>query len=339
MNVIAFEIEDWEADAFRELGHAFNVTTTIEPLRADNVVKHADAEAISTFINSQLGRDVLEKFHDLKLITTRSTGFDHIDIEYCNANGITVCNVPEYGSNTVAEHVFGLLLTISHRLEEAIDRTRKGDFSPRGLQGFDLKGRTLGVIGTGDIGISAIRIAKGFGMRVFAHDIAEDRDAAAELGFEYMSLDALLEQSDVVTLHVPANDQTRHLIGQSEFEKMRDGSVLINTARGEVVDIRAMARALAEGKLSAAGLDVLPEEPVIREEAELLRSVYEREHNLQTLLADHVLTHMRNVVVTPHSAFNTREAVQRIIDTTLENIRSFATDEPRHVVGDWVGTQ
>ncbi len=332
MKIVAFEVEDWEADAFGELSDDHGIETTDAALRPSNAGDYADAEIISTFINSQLGKNVLEQFDKLKMIATRSTGFDHIDLDHCRERGIVVANVPDYGANTVAEHVFGLLLTISHRLEEAIDRTRKGDFSPRGLQGFDLKGRTLGVVGTGDIGMSVIRIARGFDMEVLAFDIAPDEDAAKEFGFRYRTFDEVLGESDVITLHVPANDKTHHLINDEAFGKMGEGAVLINTARGEIVDIRAMARALAEGRLSAAGLDVLPEEPVIREEAELLRSVYEREHNLETLLANHVLTHMRNVVVTPHSAFNTREAVRRIIDTTTANIRAFARGEPQNHV-------
>jgi D-lactate dehydrogenase len=169
-------------------------------------------------------------------------------------------------------------------------------------------------------------------MDVVAFDIEPDEEAAKQLDFRYASMDELLAGSDVVSLHVPANEKTRHLISRDAFEKMKDGAVLINTARGDVVDTRALVRALAEKKLSAAGLDVLPEEPVIREEAELLRSVYEQRHDLTTLLANHVLVHMRNVVVTPHSAFNTREAVQRILDTTVENIQAFAHGDPINVV-------
>jgi D-lactate dehydrogenase len=332
MKIAVFEVEDWEAEAFEQLDDRFDVHTTSQPLRSNMDDDLRDSEGISTFINSHLSADVLKQFNHLKLIATRSTGVDHIDLDYCNEHGITVCNVPSYGANTVAEHVFGLLLTISHRLEQAIDRTRKGDFSPRGLQGFDLKGRTLGVIGTGDIGLHAIRIARGFDMEVLAYDIVQKDEAARELGFRYCNLNELLEQSDIITIHVPANKKTHHMIGHDQFARMRDGAVLINTARGEIVDIQAMVRALAEGTLAAAGLDVLPEEPVIREEAELLRSVYEREHNLDTLLADHVLTHLRNVVVTPHSAFNTREAVQRIIETTIENITTYADGDPANPV-------
>ncbi|KAA1261092.1 D-lactate dehydrogenase [Rubripirellula obstinata] len=323
MNITIFDVEDWERETFERLREDHELTLTADSLTAQNASQFSDADVISTFVYSDLDDETLKKFDHLKLIATRSTGFDHIDMDHCNDREIAICNVPEYGSATVAEHTFGLLLTISHRLEEAIDRTRKGDFSPRGLQGFDLEGKTFGVIGTGNIGQHVIRIAHGFGMNVIAFDLQPNADAAEKFGFDYVEFDELLKQSDVVSLHVPGSAKTKHLIGADQFKLMKRGAVLINTARGALVDERAMLRSLAEGNLAAAGLDVLSEEPVIREEAELLRRVYEQHHSLDTLLVDQVLIRMRNVVVTPHSAFNTREAVQRIIDTTVDNIVAF----------------
>jgi D-lactate dehydrogenase len=333
MKICIFELEEWERDECAHLGEAHELEMLSEPLTPENAADHADAEVISTFIYSKITPEVVEALGDLRLIATRSTGYDHIPLDACRDRDITVCNVPTYGQTTVAEHVFGLLLVISHKLDQGIDRTRKGDFTSKGLQGFDLIGKTMGVVGTGDIGMETVRIARGFRMDVLAVDIEPDEEAADRLEFRYVGLDDLLERSDVVSLHVPANEKTRHMVGSDQFARMKEGSVLINTSRGAVVDTRALIRALAEGGLAAAGLDVLPEEPVIREEAELLRSVYEKRHNLGTLLADHVLVHMRNVVVTPHSAFNTREAVGRILETTVGNIQSFAAGEPENVVG------
>lgn len=332
MKIAVFDLEKWESEPFEKLRGDHDVDLRSESLTSDNADEFGDVEVVSPFIYSQLQRPTLERLKNLKLIATRSTGFNHIDMNYCADHDIAVANVPVYGQNTVAEHVFGLLLTISHRLDEAIDRTRKGDFSPRGLQGFDLHGKTMGVIGTGNIGMHTIRIARGFGMNVLAFDVKQDEEAARDLGFRYVAMDNLLSQSEVISLHVPLNDKTRHLLGEEEFDKMKDGAVLINTSRGDVVDIRALARALAEKKVAAAGLDVLSEEPVVREEAELLRSVYQRKHDLDTLLADHVMIRLRNVVVTPHSAFNTREAVGQILDTTVENILRFAEGSPHNVV-------
>jgi len=334
MRIVVFELEDWEREAFERLHEEHDVELLSEPLSRENAGKHADAEVISTFIYSRPSREVLEELPNLKLIATRSTGFDHIDLDHCEQNDVAVCNVPTYGENTVAEHVFGLLLTLSHKLDQAIDRTRKGDFSPRGLQGFDLEGKTLGVIGTGNIGRHTIRIARGFGMAVLAQDVQPDEEAARELGFEYVELDELLHRADVISLHVPSTPQTRHLLSHEQFDQMKDGVVIINTSRGDVIDNQALVRGLAEGKVQGAGLDVLPEEPVIREEAELLRSVYERKHNLDALLADHVLIRLRSVAVTPHSAFNTREAVSRILETTVANIESYLKGEGQNVVNE-----
>lgn len=335
MKIVVFEFEEWERgffDHFRAGGH--EVRYEERPLDVEIAAAHADADVVSTFIYSRLDRAVLSRLGRLKLIATRSTGFDHIDTGYCRDAGIRVSNVPSYGESTVAEHVFALLLALSHRIPEAVARTRQGDFSQRGLQGFDLCGRTLGVVGTGRIGHKVIRIARGFEMPVLAYDVHPDREAERALGFSYVDMEELLRRSDIVTLHVPGEAATHHLIAAREFALMKDGAVLINTARGNVVDVKALLRALADGKVAAAGLDVLPEEPAIREEAELLRSLFTRRHDLETLLADQVLLHMRNVLITPHSAFNTREAVQRIVRTTVENIGGYLGGAPRNLVGE-----
>jgi D-lactate dehydrogenase len=332
VKIVIFEVEPWERETFVQLQDGDEVEFTEAPLTRENAGQYADAEVISTFIYSDLNAEILQKFDNLQLIATRSTGFDHIDTNYCQERGIKVSNVPTYGKNTVAEHVFGLLLTISHNLTKAIDRTRKGDFSQVGLQGFDLRGKTLGVIGTGDIGECTIEIAKGFRMEVIAFDVKPKEELASRLGFRYVEMDEVLSTADILTLHLPANEKTHHLLSTDEFAKMKDGMILINTSRGSIVDIQALVRALADGKVAAAGLDVLPEEPVMREEAELLRSMYRKRHDLEMLLADHILLRLRNVVVTPHSAFNTREAVQRILDTTADNILNFARDKPQNIV-------
>lgn len=334
MKITAFETEKWECDALMDLSKEVRIECVGEALDATTAERYADSEVVSTFIYSKMSAEVLGKLPKLKMIATRSTGFDHIDQEYCRDHGITICNVPTYGKNTVAEHTFALLLAISHRMIEAVDRTRRGDFSFQGLQGFDLRGKTLGVVGTGEIGECVIEVANGFALQVIAYDIKPRQDLAQRLGFSYVSMDELLERCDILTLHVPAVPQTRHMIGDTEFGKLKKGAVLINTSRGSVVDAQALVHALADGTVSAAGLDVLAEEPTIREEAELLRSVFRREHedDLRSLLADNVLLRARNVIITPHSAFNTREAVRRILETTVENIVGFVQGEPKNVV-------
>lgn len=332
MKIVIFNVEPWERETFDRLNGDHQLEYVDSTLTAKNAHQYQDAEIISTFIYSDLHANVLEQLPNLKLIATRSTGFDHIDSDYCQEHDIKVCNVPTYGEHTVAEHVFGLILAISHRLIEASERTRKGDFSLKGLQGFDLRGKTLGVIGTGNIGLCVIEIANGFRMKTVAFDIKPKEDMATKLGFRYAPLEEVLATADIITLHLPANPKTENFISSEQFDRMKAGVVLINTSRGTIVDTRALLRALAEEKVAAAGLDVLPEEPTMREEAELLRSVYSQHHNLDTLLADHVLLRLRNVIITPHSAFNTREAVQRIADTTVDNILAFAKGQPQKVV-------
>ncbi len=333
MKIAVYECENWECDVFQPLADDHQIVTTGKALNADTAHEHADAEIISTFIYSKLNRGVLERVPHLKMIATRSTGVDHIDLDYCREHGIMVCNVPTYGTATVAEHTFALLLAVCRKLPEAIDRTRRGDFSPAALQGRDLYGKTIGVIGTGSIGSHVVRIARGFDLRVLAYDVNPREELTRQYRCEYVDMDTLLVESDFITLHVPAIPQTYKLIGAEQFRKMKRGAILINTSRGSVVDTTALTEALANGTVAAAGLDVLPQEPVIREEAELLRSVYQRRHeqDLATLLADNVLLRLRNVVITPHNAFNTVEAVTRILQTTLENIAAYTKGEPINV--------
>lgn len=332
MKIQVFEMRQHEVDAFAALKQDSAVSFTEQPLTQANASDFADAEIISIFINSRIDRAALDQLTSLKMIATRSTGFDHIDVGCCAERAIPVCNVPSYGENTVAEHVFALLLSISHRLPEAIERARSSRFSPEGLEGFDLAGKTLGVVGAGNIGRHVIRIANGFAMTVVAHDIHTDPALAAALGFRYLRLDQLYAQSDIISLHLPATARTEGLIDAEAFAQMKDGVVIINTARGSIIDSQALVVALSSGKVAAAGLDVLPEEPLIREEAELIGAICESGRDLRGLLADHVLLRMPNVIITPHSAFNTLEAVRRIIDTTVANIDAFLHGAPQNEV-------
>ena len=332
MKIVVFELENWEREIFEKFRAIAEVEYINEPLTVDNAAQYADAQVISTFIYSDLSTEILEHFNQLQLIATRSTGFDQIDLDYCQEQGVTVCNVPNYGEHTVAEHAFGLLLAISHNLIEAAERTRKGDFSFKGLQGFDLRGKTLGVIGTGSIGQCVIEIAKGFRMEVVAYEPKPKQELASKLGFRYAEMEELLSTADIVTLHVPANEKTHHLLSTEQFTLMKSGVILINTTRGSVVDIQALLHALTEGKVAAVGLDVLPEELVLRNASKLLSTVDRKQHELETLLADLVLLRLSNVIVTPHSAFNTREARERILNTTLDNITAFTQGVPQNVV-------
>jgi len=334
MRITIFEAEPWEQQICSELLAEHDIEFSSE-LTIENASNYADAEIISPFIYSRLNRSVLEQFRHLQLIATRSTGYDHIDTEYCQEQKIAVCNVPSYGEHTIAEHVFGLLLAHSRKIYQSIERTRQGDFSFKGLQGFDLRGKTLGVIGTGSIGQCVIEIAKGFRMEVVAFDVKPDRELANRLGFEYADMETVLKTSDIVTLHVPANPKTYHLIAQEELALMKDGAVLINAARGNVVDILALLDVLQAGKISAC-LDVLPQEVILRQEEELFHAVERQPDNagtlLETLFADQLLLRLPNVIVTPHNAFNTREARERILQTTADNITGFLAGKLENAV-------
>ncbi|MDR3448944.1 MAG: hydroxyacid dehydrogenase [Alphaproteobacteria bacterium] len=332
MKIVLFEIEEWEREPLQKLFGGGGAVLVQAPLTAGNAADYAGAEVISSFISSSLDRTILEKLPKLRLIATRSTGFDHIDLDYCNAHNIAVANVPAYGEHTVAEHVFALLLALSRHIPEAAQRTRDGNFNFHGLQGFDLYGKTFGIIGTGHIGRRAAQIAKGFGMKVIAFDMRPQPAEAEAIGFAYVDFSRLLAESDIISLHVPATPQTRHLLSDKEFAAMKQGVVIINTARGVAIDVKALLQALASGKVGAAGLDVLPEEPAIREETELLRQPSAGNRDLQTLLIDHALMHHRNVIVTPHSAFYTKEALDKIIGTTAENISAFLENRPQNIV-------
>lgn len=335
MKIVAFEVEAWEREILDQLKSEHEIRYVEAALSAENVSEYTDAEVISIFIYSELSTEIINQFSHLKLITTRSTGFDQIDLSYCQQHNIVVCNVPNYGEHTVAEHVFALLLALSHKIVDAVERTRERDFSFKGLQGFDLRGKTLGVIGTGSIGRCVIEIAKGFRMEVVAYESSPKEDLAAKLGFRYAELPELLATADIITLHVPANEKTRNFLSTTEFAQMKDGVILLNTTRGSVIDVLALLQALADGKVAAAGLDVLPDEFVMRDESELLKSVVNKEYDdLETLLANQVLLRLSNVIVTPHNAFNTREARERILSTTIANINAFCQGNPQNLVND-----
>lgn len=295
-----------------------------EKFSFDLLKDHRDVEGISVFVGSRLDAESVKGFAQLKLVTTRSTGFDHIDVKTLAKKNIRIGYVPGYGDNTVAEFAFGLLLAVVRKIPFAFYRIRtEGKFSHEGCQGFDLMGKTLGVVGTGRIGKHMIRIANGFGMKVMAYDLKPDRDLSLALNFQYVSLDELLSKADVVSLHVPYFEKTHHLINEESFAKMKQGAIFINTSRGAVVDTAALLRALQTGKLAGAGLDVLEGEEKITDEMSYILYGRTTEQEVKTLAANLILAHAPNVVMTPHIAFYTREALQRILNTDIQNIVSF----------------
>lgn len=330
---LATETEESEGAYLAEgLGGEAALTARPEALQDLSSAELAEVEVLLPFIHSTVDRAAIEAMPGLRVISTRSTGYDHIDLEAARERGIAVANVPAYGENTVAEHAFALMLALSRKVHQAWIRTQRGDYTLEGLRGFDLSGKTLGVVGAGAIGLHVIRIAKGFGMEVLAYDVNQNRLLSEVLNFRYTDLDELLEKSDIVTLHAPAIPATHHMIDRDALSKMRDGALLINTARGSLVDTQALAEALDTGKLAGAGLDALEGEEFMEHEDELLHQTG-AEEKLKVLVRNNILQRRPDVVITPHIAFNSEEALQRILDTTVENVRAFLSGEPRNLVG------
>jgi D-lactate dehydrogenase len=300
-------------------------------LNPKNVQEVSDFDIISVFIYSNVDKQVLSKLSNLKLIATRSTGFDHIDIKKCNEKNIVVSNVPSYGENTVAEHAFALILALSRNVCKAAERTREEKFTIEGLIGFDLKGKTIGVVGVGDIGLHVIRIAKGFGMNVLAYDVKQSEIISEVLGFEYTSLENLLANSDIVTLHVPENKATHHLMNKERFKQIKKGALLINTSRGGIIDTEALIRAVKDKTLAGVGLDVIEGEKIIKEEKE---AVHDKENRkiMNKIANEQALFCKDNFIFTPHIAFYSKEALKRILDTTIKNIQSFLLGEAKNKV-------
>lgn len=315
-----------------------------------------EIECLSIFIGSKINDEFLNDRPNLKFLATRSTGVDHIDLASCRKHGVTVSYVPSYGENTVAEHTFALLLGISRKIRHALTMKRGGTFSFESLRGFELKDKTIGIIGAGRIGLHVIRIANAFGMSVLAHDINRADLLAEVLGFEYVSLDDLLHRSDIISLHAPLTSATIHLLNRETLAKCRPGVIIINTARGALIDTDALVEAMDNGIVGGAGLDVLEDERLFRSDASKLVTEQiiadlqrisspeemhmrnpERLAEIQRLKANESLLSRPNVIFTPHIAFNSAEAVRRIDEVTVQNILSFSAGKPINVVAETVG--
>ena len=272
-----------------------------------------EADIISCFLTTPFPRAILKKLPKLKLLCTRSVGYDHIDLETCREQGITVCNVPDYGSHVIAEHVFALLLSTLRYVGEGDKRVEGGTFDYHGLRGMALKGKTLGIVGTGKIGAKVAQIAHGFEMRILATDLCRTIELEERFGIAYVSLDTLLRESDIITLHLPAGKETHHMINAAAFDTMKDGVILVNTARGALIDSAALLDALKSGKIAHALLDVLEHEQNFAENKELISHPH--------------------VVTTPHIAFYADDSMRNMYLDSLLSIEQWKNGrEPDHVI-------
>jgi D-lactate dehydrogenase len=328
-----FEAEGWEKDVLEKELEGHSIIFTTNWLTKENVNNFKDLEILSVFICSQIDKELIDSLPNLKFIATRSTGFDHIDVNYCKEKGILISNVPEYGTKTVAEWTIGLMLSLMRRIYYAIDQIKEIEsFDLKNLRGEELDEKTLGVIGTGKIGKQVIKLAKAFGMNILAYDVYPDENFAKEYSIKYVSLENLLQNSDVITIHVNLSHSTYHLINKENIKLIKPGGYLINTARGGIVETEALVYALKEGILKGAALDVLEEETEIKEEVEFLIKKEVELDEIKTLWQNHILMKMPNVLITPHNAFNSKESIERILKTTIENIKGFVKGKPINLV-------
>jgi D-lactate dehydrogenase len=306
----------------------------------------AEAIVLSIFTNRHIDAAFLDAHPALRFIATRSSTHDHIDLAECARRQVAVSYVPTYGNHTVAEHAFALMLALARRLREAIAFDRE-KFSYEALRGFQLRGKTLGVIGTGRVGMRVLHLARGFGMKRIACDIAPRSTLARRLGFQYVPFEELLRRADIITLHAALTPETYHLFDEDAFAKCRPGVFIINTARGALIDTDALCSAVDSGVVGGAGLDVLEDERVLRgactrivsdQIVTRLRTLFQpaeprlqnpqRLKEIARLLHNEQLLARPNVVFTPHIAFNSAEAIERINRTTAENIKAYLRGKP-----------
>lgn len=299
-------------------------------IELEKIKSYQDAEIISVFVHSEsLSIEKLDYFKNLKIIATRSTGFNHIDLDYCKKRNIQVVNVPKYGESTVAEFSFGLLLALARHIIQGRNGMAHNHVEIEKYMGFDLMGKTIGIIGTGSIGKHMIQLAKGFGMKILAFDLYKNK----ELNAYYVdTLDEIYKNADIISLHVPSTPQNHHLLNETTFNKMKKGVIIINTARGDLIDTQALYTALKNGTVGGAGLDVLENEDfLIHDDIETSLKLKDNDFLIDSAL-NLKLLQFKNVIATPHIAFNSIDALNRINQTTLENINAFLKNKPINLV-------
>ena len=290
-------------------------------LNPNNVVLTQDTDAVCIFVNDTADAAVIDAMVDngVKVLALRCAGFNNVDLKAAKGK-LPVVRVPAYSPYAVAEYSLALMLSLNRKIHRAYWRTRDGNFSLNGLMGFDMHGKTIGIIGTGKIARILIRLLKGFGMRILAYDLYPDMKFAGEEGISYVSLDELYRESDIISLHCPLTDQTKYMIDKDSIDKMKEGVMIINTGRGQLINTNDLIEGLKEKKIAAAGLDVYEEE-----------GEYFYEDKSDKIIDDDVLARLlsfNNVIVTSHQAFFTKEALHNIAETTLQNIEDFRCHRP-----------
>lgn len=319
VKIAFFDTKPYDKESFEEVNKNFNFEIKYfkSHLSQDNAKLAAEYDVVCIFVNDSADEKVIEilKQGNVKLIALRCAGYNNIDLKAVFGN-IHVVRVPAYSPYAVAEHATALILGLNRKTHRAYNRVRDGNFSLNGLLGFDLHGKTAGVVSVGRIGRCLIAILNGFGMKVLAYDVHKNEDLAKELNFTYVELDELYAKSDVISLHCPLTPETHHMINDQSIAKMKDNVMIINTGRGGLIDTQALIKGLKTKKIGAAGLDVYEEE-----------GDYFFEDLSMEGIADDTLARLMtfpNVLITSHQAFFTQEALSAIANTTLNNIKQFA---------------
>lgn len=326
MKMLMFDFRDSEKEFFaRNEFQDFDITYIQEPLNEMSSLtdeQYEQTDVISVFISSNLTEGVLSRFKNLRVIATRSTGYNHIDIKYCSQHNIAVFNVEEYGQTSVAQYTIGLLLALVRNLFPACLDVQRGYINHANYEGRNLNKMTIGIIGCGAIGSMVAKIANTFNMKILVCSYAKRADVSVFA--DYVTMDEVLEQSDIVTLHLPYSTENYHMIDKSAFDKMKDGAYFINTARGELIDIVALYESLLSGKIRGAALDVLECEYLALAPENIVNDIRE-EHTtcVTSALITQKLLGMPNVIITPHIAYNTQESVDTLLETTFNNIRDY----------------
>ncbi len=314
--VAFFDTKPYDKEWFNKLNPGFKFKYHEHKLTADSAGLAAGCKAVVAFVNDTLDKETIDRLCEIgvKLIAMRCAGYNNVDVKYAQGK-IDVVRVPTYSPYAVAEHAMALLLTLNRKIHKASNRTRDFNFSLNGLTGFDLHGKTAGIIGTGQIGCIFMDICKGFGMKTIAYDPYPKENS----DINYVSLDELFAQSDIISLHCPLTSSTRYIINEDSIKKMKDGVYIINTSRGQLIDSDALVRYLKEHKVGGAGLDVYEEE-----------TAFFFEDYSSTVINDDVLSilvSMPNVLMTSHQAFLTNEALQKIAEVTIFNLNQFYNGE------------
>ncbi|MDF7669992.1 2-hydroxyacid dehydrogenase [Orbaceae bacterium ESL0721] len=330
IRVAVFSSKDYDKEhleiANKKFG--FDIEYYEHKLSHKTAITAKDFDAVCVFVNDEVDEKTLKELKalNINILALRCAGFDNVDLAAAKRLGITVVRVPAYSPEAVAEHAVALMMTLNRHTHKAYQRTRDANFSLDGLTGFNMHGRVAGVIGTGKIGQAVIRILKGFGMQVLAHD-PYPTDAVVELGAVYVSLDELYAKSDVITLHCPMTPENYHLLSEQSFAKMKNGVMIINTSRGPLLDSKAAIDALKAQKIGALGMDVYENE----------RDLFFEDKSNDVILDDvfRRLSSCHNVLFTGHQAFLTQEALLNISDTTLNNIRNVIEDKPCPNIVEW----